>query len=187
MSANQKAALIAFVRDGGAFVGVHSATDTFYDWPGYLDLIGGYFDGHPWRQPVTIRVEDATHPSTRHLGYAFAIDDEIYQFRNWSRGAVDVLLSLDVSSVDMAATGINRSDKDFAIAWTRHEGAGRVFSTVLGHRPEVVADRYFATERILAILHGVGAVLLLATGTQTTFPGFYTTLLLYALCFMPTR
>ena len=63
-----------------------------------------------------------------------------------------VLLSLDVSSVDMAATGINRSDKNFAIAWTRHEGAGRVFYTALGHRPEVWNDVRFQRH----LVEGIG-------------------------------
>ncbi len=142
MNAGQRAALLSYVRAGGGFVGVHSATDTFYEWPGYRDLIGGYFDGHPWHQDVAVQVED-THPSTQHLGESFRIHDEIYQHREWSRDTVDVLLSLDVSSVDMRARGINRDDADFALAWTRQEGAGRVFYTALGHRPEVWDDTRF--------------------------------------------
>ena len=47
MNTGQRAALLSYVRAGGGFVGVHSATDTFYEWPGYLALVGGYFDGHP--------------------------------------------------------------------------------------------------------------------------------------------
>ncbi len=50
----------------------------------------------------------------------------------------------------------------------------------------MVADRYFATERILAILHGLGGLALLLASTRTAFPEFYTVLLLYALCYMPT-
>jgi nucleoside transporter len=50
----------------------------------------------------------------------------------------------------------------------------------------MVADRFFATERILAVLHVVGAAILFLASTQTTFGPFYGVLLLYALCFMPT-
>ena len=156
MTAAQKTALLAFVRGGGGFVGVHSATDTFYDWPEYLALLGGYFDGHPWRQEVTVRVEDQTHLSTRHLGASFRIDDEIYQFRSWSRAAVDVLLSLDVTSVDLAAAGITRTDQDFALAWTRRIGAGRVFYTALGHRPEVWDDARFQRHLLEGIRWAMG-------------------------------
>ena len=58
MSGAEKSALLEFVRSGRGFVGVHSATDTFYTWPDYLDLIGGYFNGHPWHQSVAIEVVD---------------------------------------------------------------------------------------------------------------------------------
>src|SRR5207245_729061 len=58
----QKTALLNFVRSGGGFLGVHSATDTFYTWPDYLDLVGGYFNGHPWHQAVMIEVVDPRHP-----------------------------------------------------------------------------------------------------------------------------
>ena len=50
----------------------------------------------------------------------------------------------------------------------------------------MVADRYFATERLLAALHTVGGVLLLTASIQTAFSSCYLVLLLYALCYMPT-
>ena len=156
MNKVQQAALLAYVRQGGGFVGVHSATDTFYEWPQYLALIGGYFDGHPWHQQVTVRVEDGSHPATRHLGESFEIHDEIYQHRDWSRDRVNVLLSLDVTSVDMNARGINRMDQDFALAWTRREGAGRVFYTALGHRPEVWDDVRFQQHLLEGISWAMG-------------------------------
>src|SRR6266446_5253098 len=127
----QKADLLAFVRDGKGFGGVHSATDTLYTWPEYGELIGGIFNGHPWAQGVTVRVEDQEHPATAGLGELFRIDDEIYQFRSFSRANVHVLLSLDTSSVDLTKDGVHRDDGDFPLAWTRSYGAGRVFYTAL--------------------------------------------------------
>jgi nucleoside transporter len=50
----------------------------------------------------------------------------------------------------------------------------------------MIADRFFATERILATLHVAGAVVLVAAASQTSFGAFYTVLLAYALCYMPT-
>ena len=50
----------------------------------------------------------------------------------------------------------------------------------------MVADRFFATERLLALLHVVGGVILFYASTRSTFGAFYLALLAYALCFMPT-
>jgi nucleoside transporter len=50
----------------------------------------------------------------------------------------------------------------------------------------MIADRFFATERVLAVLSLLGAGLLYYASTQTTFTGFYVALLAYTLCFMPT-
>ena len=138
---SQKADLLAFIRDDGkGFVGSHTATDTLYQWPEYGEMIGGYFDGHPWHQEVQIKVEDRDFPATRHLPAFFTITDEIYQFKDFSRDRVRVLMSLDNSSVDVTKKGVKRADKDFAVAWTRQYGKGRVFYCSLGHR-ETVWDR----------------------------------------------
>lgn len=138
------AALLTFVEAGGAFVGAHCATDTFYDVPAFGEMVGAYFDGHPWNREVVVEVEATDHPATGHLGDAFAITDEIYQFKEpYDRSRLDVLLSLDTSSVPMDAPGIARDDGDFAIAWTREHGDGRVFYTALGHGPDVWADGRF--------------------------------------------
>ena len=139
----QKGALLAFIRNGGGFVGVHSASDTFYEWLDYGEMLGGYFDGHPWHQELTLTVEDRDHPATGHLGPTVRLYDEIYQIRAWSRDDVHVLLSVDTTSVDLDAEGVKRADGDFAVAWTREYGAGRVFYTALGHEPAVWRDMWF--------------------------------------------
>ena len=143
-TADQKSALLEFVRAGKGFVGVHSATDTFYSWPEYGDLVGGYFETHPWAQPAGILVEDLSHVATAHLGAGFTIDDEIYQFRNWSRAAVHVLLRLDLTSVPpQTPPPPPRPDGDYALAWTKPYGNGRVFYTALGHADAVWDDARF--------------------------------------------
>ncbi|MGO1068838.1 ThuA domain-containing protein [Lysobacter sp. CA199] len=143
IDARQKRDLLAFVEGGKGFLGVHSASDTFYQWPQYGRMLGGYFDEHPWNEEVTVKVEDRANPATRHLGASFDIADEIYQFKDWSRADVHVLLSLDTASVDPAHPKVHRKDGDFALAWTRNQGKGRVFYSALGHRPEVWRDPRF--------------------------------------------
>src|SRR5687767_9290606 len=85
LSEADRNSLIQFVKGGKGFIGIHNATDTFYQWEPYGELVGGYFSGHPWHQEVGIIVEDRNHPATRHLPESFRIHDEIYTHRNWSR------------------------------------------------------------------------------------------------------
>src|SRR5499427_5991924 len=93
LSDSQKAVLLDFVRSGKGFGGSHSATDTLYTWPEYGDLIGGIFDGHPWAQEATVKVEDAQSMLVGHASPSFRFVEEFYQFRNFSRDRVHVLLS----------------------------------------------------------------------------------------------
>jgi uncharacterized protein len=139
MDDEQKADFLKFVReDGKGFIGVHSATDTFYQWPEYGEMIGGYFDGHPWNQfQAPIIVEDRTHPITKHLPPTFTIHDEIYQIKDYSRDRVRVLMRMDPDKIDLQKKGVKRTDRDFAVAWVRNYGDGRVFYSTFGHRDEV--------------------------------------------------
>jgi type 1 glutamine amidotransferase len=153
----QRKALIAFVQDGGGFAGAHCAADTFYGFPAYAEMLGGTFDGHPWDEEIGVRVEDPMHPATRHLGASFTIADEIYQFRApYDRARLRVLLSLDTRSVDVDNPGVRRTDGDFALAWCRSFGKGRVFYTALGHRPEVWEDRRFQDHLVGGLVWAAG-------------------------------
>lgn len=139
----QKRDLLDFVRSGKGFGGAHSATDTLYQWAEYGELIGGYFDGHPWVHEAAIDVEDPDHPVTRTLGRSFRILEEFYQFRSFSRDRVRVLMTLDPQTINLKAEGVNRTDGDFALAWVRPYGEGRVFYTALGHFDETWLDPRF--------------------------------------------
>ncbi len=156
VSSEVAAGFVDWVAKGGAFVGVHCATDTFYEFAPYMDMIGGAFDGHPWHEEVTVKVEDASHPATEHLGGSFRITDEIYQFRNFEREGLQVLLSLDHASVDIDKG--KRTDRDYALAWSRSFGKGRLFYTALGHRPEVWEDGRFMEHLLDGIDWSMGNV-----------------------------
>ena len=157
-----KADLMSFVReDGKGFLAGHSATDTFRrSWPEYIEMVGGWFNRHPWHQKVRITVEDREFPATKHFPESFEITDEIYQLDRYSREKVRVLMSLDVSTVDLNAKNVARTDKDFAIAWAREWGKGRVFSCVLGHdravwdRPDIQKMWLEAVRWVLGMTDG---------------------------------
>ena len=85
MSNAQRMAFTDFIQAGGGFLGVHSATDTFYAWPEYQKIIGGYFDQHPWHQAVVVEVAERDDPLVAFLGETIAITDglEIYWIRNF--------------------------------------------------------------------------------------------------------
>jgi type 1 glutamine amidotransferase len=140
MSDAQKAALTDFVRAGGGFLGVHSATDTFYKWGEYQKLIGGYFNEHPWHQSVRIEVADRSSALVGFLGPALTITDEIYQIADFDDRGSHVLLRLDPTSVDLAADGVHPRPYGWPLAWTRSYGEGRVFYTALGHEEAVWRD-----------------------------------------------
>jgi type 1 glutamine amidotransferase len=131
LDAAQERAFEAFVRAGGGFVGVHSASGTEYDWPFYAELIGAWFESHPAIQPARIRVEAAAHPVARDLPDPWERSDEWYNFRGNPRVALaagEVVLTLDESSYEGGTMGA-----DHPIAWSRRVGAGRAFYTALGH------------------------------------------------------
>lgn len=138
MDGQQKVDFISFIHDDGkGFIGVHSAAITFVDWPEYGDMIGGYYDEHPWLTfDAPIIVEDPSFPGMQQWPRSFVLRDEIYQMRNYSRSKVRVLMSLDVSKLDMKNKNVHRTDGDFAVTWAKMYGKGRVYYTTLGHVEE---------------------------------------------------
>jgi uncharacterized protein len=136
MTAQQKADLLAFVReDGKGFVAAHTATASFYGWPEYGEMVGGFFDNHPWNVfDAPVIVERPEFPGLRNLPSALVLRDEMYQYRApYSRANVDVLARLDERKLDLTNPNVKRSDQDFPIAWIKRYGNGRVFSSTLGH------------------------------------------------------
>jgi type 1 glutamine amidotransferase len=142
MDDQKKADFLSFIRDEGkGFIGIHSATITFTDWPEYGDMIGGYFDEHPWGTfDAPIIVEDPAFPGMNQWPRSFVLKDEIYQIRNFSRDKVRVLMRLDPNKVDLSSPRVHRKDRDFAVTWAKRYGKGRVYYSTLGH-PEQNWDR----------------------------------------------
>lgn len=131
----QRQAIVAQWEAGHLGVmGVHSATDACHTWPGYGDIIGARFDGHPWTQDFTIAVDDRDHPATAHLGDSWDWRDEIYLFRAL-RPDAQVLLSLAPDQVDLSVPGGRIPECGFPLAWCHQEKEGRTFYSALGHFP----------------------------------------------------
>jgi type 1 glutamine amidotransferase len=147
MDDQQKADFMSFVHDDGkGFVGIHSAAITFTEWPAYGEMLGGYYDEHPWNTfDAPIVVEDAAFPGMQSWKPSFTLTDEIYQIKMFSRANTRVLMRLDPSKLDLKNPRVHRTDHDFAVAWAKMYGKGRVFYSTLGHveanwdRPEFQA------------------------------------------------
>jgi uncharacterized protein len=124
---------------GHAFIGFHSATDTYHDDERYWDMIGGTFNGHPWNSgdTVTLTVHDTAHPAMKPLGPELVIKDEIYQYKNWQPKKVHVLMS-----IDMSKTAIKKPYL-VPVSWVNTYGDGKVFVTNLGHNEGTWANELF--------------------------------------------
>jgi uncharacterized protein len=142
LSDQQKKDMLSFIHDDGkGFVGIHAALDTNYKWPEYGEMIGGWFNEHPWTTFwAPIIVEDPNFPAVRHFPAEFMKRDEIYQAKAWSRDKVNVRLRLDERKLDLNNPRVHRTDKDFAVAWSKMYGKGRVFYSTLGHTNEAWDD-----------------------------------------------
>jgi len=133
----QQAAFERFIRAGKGFIGIHSATDTEYDWAWYGGLVGAYFREHPPVQAADLVVEDSASPITAGLPNPWRRTDEWYAFKSNPRPNVHVLLSLDESSYTPASANM---DGDHPVAWCHEYDGGRAFYTALGHTSESFAE-----------------------------------------------
>jgi type 1 glutamine amidotransferase len=137
-------ALIDFVKGGKAIVGIHAATDNFYDWPEAAEMMGGQFTGHPWGGGGTwaIKIDEPNHPlMAAFKGKGFKVKDEIYRTEPplYSRSKQLVLMSLDMSDPDTRnVKDFKETDKDTGISWIKTCGKGRVFYCSLGHNDEIL-------------------------------------------------
>lgn len=154
LTAQQRADLLEFIRNGGGFVGVHAASTMFLPWPPFdrqpdreehcdrafkrwpefNRMLGGTFDGHPFGViDAPIIVDDPLFPATRFLPAKFNLRDEMYQFKNWSRNEMDVVLRLDTTHLNLHHRGVHDHTPDWPLAWAKTYGKGRIFYCALGH------------------------------------------------------
>jgi len=135
----QQVAFEAWMNAGGGYLGIHSASDTEYDWPFYGQLVGAYFSRHPDIQQGTVHIEDTSHPAVASLPSPWSRRDEWYDFQTNPRPNVTVLATLDESSYVGGTMGA-----DHPIVWAHENLAGgRALYTAMGHTEESYAEAPF--------------------------------------------
>ncbi|PHN02087.1 ThuA domain-containing protein [Flavilitoribacter nigricans] len=135
----QQADFERFIQAGGGFVGIHAAADTEYDWPWYGELVGGWFKSHPRTQEATLEVVDDSHPASQKAGLGKVTrTDEWYDYKNFDKEKVNVLMVLDESSYEDGGMG------DYhPLVWYHEFDGGRAFYTGMGHTPESFEEAFF--------------------------------------------
>ncbi|WP_233558501.1 ThuA domain-containing protein [Aquimarina sp. BL5] len=152
LNSQQQEAFKTYINEGGGFVGIHSASDTEYDWPFYAEMIGAQFKNHPEQQKAILRVhKNDNHPAIAHLDDTFQKFDEWYNFKKPVQKHVNVLLELDENSYSGNKMGTKHD-----IAWYHTYEGGRIFYTGMGHTNETFVNQDFIQHLKEGILWSMG-------------------------------
>ncbi|MFK8031113.1 MAG: ThuA domain-containing protein [Gammaproteobacteria bacterium] len=157
----QQLAFEGFIQAGNGFAGIHSASDTEYDWPWYGDLVGAYFSNHPSIQEATVNIEDSNHPSTQGISNPWIRTDEWYNFQDNPRNEVNVLATVDESTYNGGNMG-----SDHPIAWYHEYDGGRSWYTAGGHRSANYNEPEFVDHLMGGISYAAGMAQLDDTDTD---------------------
>ena len=154
----QKAALQHYIRSGGGFVGIHSASGSMRKWPWFWSMLGGKFTRHAKMQKLTVKVKDPTDISTAHFPATFEWTDEFYYVDNMP-GGLHVLLAGDLTKLDDPGKDKYPGKKfgdEFPLAWHHLYDGGREWYTALGHQKEHYSDPMFTKHLLGGILWAMG-------------------------------
>ena len=152
--------LIRYVNEGGGVAGLHGTTFASQDLREFGELMGAQEGPHQYNgEPGTLKIDDPGSPLTKHFGgRGFSMMDEFYHFPMsgpYTREKLRVLLSMDAGKSDLKKWLYLRTDNDFGMVWIKSVGKGRVFNSVLGHRP----DFYMMPDLVTLMLGGIQFVL----------------------------
>lgn len=143
----QQQAVEQFIRSGKGFVGIHSASDTEYDWPWYNQLVGRMFRIHPAIQTARLKIVDRNFPGFERAPNELWWTDEWYEFGEEKVPGLNYLLTVDETTFDPRAnwgeTTTNGMGGFHPIAWYHEFDGGRSFYTALGHMPSKFSDPFF--------------------------------------------
>lgn len=141
----QQKAFQRYIRNGGGYVGIHSANAVERDWPWYWALVGGKFVRHAPHQEFDIVVTNPNHPSTEFLNKIWKVSDECY-YSNHLNPDINVLLSADMTTVEdkkKSEYPNNIFGNYFPICWSHEFEGGRQWYTALGHDAETYDNPTF--------------------------------------------
>ncbi|MFG3578915.1 ThuA domain-containing protein [Micromonospora chersina] len=128
----QQAAFEAYYRDGGGFVGVHSAIEAEPDWSFLTNVLGTRATGAPTAASrATVTVADRVHPASETLPQRWSTTDRWYNFAANVRGVSHVLATVDEKTYAGGSMGF-----DHPVTWCKDYQGGRSFYTGLGATPE---------------------------------------------------
>jgi cytochrome c len=153
LNAMQQDVFERYIQAGGGYVGVHSATDTEYDWPWYGRLAGAYFNGHPGNPNVRTgkyRVIDSTHVSTKGLPARFEREDEFYNFRSIDP-TIRVLVEIDETSYQGGTNGAHHP-----MSWYHDFSGGRAWYTNMGHTEATYTEPLFLQHLLGGLRYAIG-------------------------------
>ena len=154
----QREAFRKYIVSGGGFVGLHAATTTEREWLFFISTIGGRFVRHPKLQKFTVRVQDATHPSTRGLPGSFEWEDECYM-HDLVNPNMHPLLVADPAMLDDPDRAKFPNDllgHALPLAWTITNNGQRVFYTALGHKKEHYSEPLLVKHILGGVLWAMG-------------------------------
>ncbi len=143
----QQAAMERFIRSGKGFVGIHSASDTEYDWDWYTKMVGRTFHIHPVIQTAELTVTNRKFPGVERMPERFLWTDEWYEFGAERIKSLNYILAVDEQTYDpKVAWGDKKGEgmgKFHPIAWYHDYDGGRAFYSALGHLPATYSDPLF--------------------------------------------
>ncbi|PWK78893.1 hypothetical protein LX99_01346 [Mucilaginibacter oryzae] len=147
----QQTAFEQYIKHGGGFVGVHSATDTEYGWPWYGKLVGAYFKSHPkQQQEAVLNVVDKNFIATKHLPETWKRLDEWYNYK-WIGDDLHVLIKIDEKSYEGGENGENHP-----MSWYHNFDGGRAFYTALGHTDASYSEPLYLEHLLGGIKYAMG-------------------------------
>jgi len=152
----QQRVMERFIQSGKGYVGIHSASDTEYDWDWYTKLVGRMFYIHPPIQTAKLKVLDNTFPGLQGFADGKLWTDEEYQFGPEKVSDLHYILGVDEKSYNPKVTWGTKKAEGMGdlhpLAWYHNYDGGRSFYTALGHLPAAFSDPAFLNHLYAGIL-----------------------------------